>query len=100
MILEGTVLGTAIVVILNWVRSEQQRRNGNGPLGKRLDEITQRIKATAEKVSELHRWHDAPDAAHPGAMLWWGMGLTETRDEIRQLREAVTELTAAVKGNE
>ena len=94
MILEGTVLGTAIVVILNWIRSEQQRKqNGNGVLVKKLDEIK-------EKVRELHRWHDAPDAAHPGAMLWWGMGLNEIREEIRQLREAVAELTAAVKGNE
>lgn len=46
-------------------------------------------------TSELHRWHDHPDAEHPGAMIWWGTALNEVEEHTKQLASSVRAISTS-----
>lgn len=75
------IVGLVVTIAAVGLRQEQLRRRGNGNSS----------SDSAKQIAELHLWHSQEDPAHPGAKLWWGLGILTLQEDVLKLRKEVTE---------
>jgi hypothetical protein len=85
-IIEGGVVSTVLIVLLNWARVETfQRRNGGQKVADTLRAIGARLEQLTIETHELHEWHDVCD--RDGVKLWYVRRSVE--DAVSKLADSI-----------